>query len=358
MYTPFDELKISLRTFIVNIKGKIDREVIYETFPVTIIKSTKIMKNNKLPHLAEFPGSIISMTLCDSFRGIKNKPFKNATSFILCLKQNNIAVSIFDSKTDTTKTKIKLAGPKSLESVHEAMGYMRDYLIQVQSVLDHIQEDFERAFKVLKWMIATLPNPDGTLKQVPLIPENIDTKIARYFLSFYPEFSNWNEYEVVLRWIIGIERVIPSDFKDFNYNCITSTMTNYNYYLGFKINRPELVQQILLHTNFKAIYDNTKQSCVKLELPYQRDESFMDIRKKKEETKHSFQVHRSGKVTQSGPNPELMKPVYEYFRDFICKVKDLVMYEDDEVVTEETETTNEEVLQELEEDTLDSNNEN
>jgi TATA-box binding protein (TBP) (component of TFIID and TFIIIB) len=99
-------------------------------------------------------------------------------------------------------------------------------------------------------------------------------------------------------------------------------MTNYNYGLGFKVNRAELAKFAATNSTFKPEYDNTtRQPMVKLIMAYERDETFNNIRKKKKENKHTIQVHASGKVTQSGPRPELMRDIYNYFMEFIEKFK-------------------------------------
>src|SRR5438105_1138890 len=100
-----------------------------------------------------------------------------------------------------------------------------------------------------------------------------------------------------------------------------STMANYNYDLGFLINRYELAKRMRDETDFTVIYDNTKAYYIKLELPYVRDESFDLIRKKSEVPKHTLMVYKSGKVTQSGPGFELMKICYDKFRTEICRLR-------------------------------------
>jgi hypothetical protein len=318
-FIPFEDRKVSLITYVVNIQGNYDRETIFETFPIKLIAQTK---KKKPPFIPDFAGNIISLVFGDSHRGIKRKPFKNTTSITMCLSERNMSVSIFDSKTDSTN--FKFAGAKKEEHIYECLSYINKYLLDVQEMLDYIQLNNENCLKVIKWMKENLATSENTLKPIPEIPENIDKKIATYYLSFHPEFTTWSDYETVISWISNVERVVSLGFKEMKVNTIISTMTNYN--LGFEVNRAALAKLASEKTKFISIYDNTsKQSCVKLELPYERDETFKNIRKKKKIPKHSISIHKSGNVTQSGPNSVLMKPIYDYFMNIIMEVKHLIM---------------------------------
>lgn len=323
-FTPFDDLKVSLITYVVNAKGNYDRETIFETFPIKLLpknEKKRETKKNKPPFIPNSAGSIISLVFGDSFRGIQRSPFKNTTSITMCLAERNMSVFIFDSETDSTN--FRFAGAKKVEHVHECLGFISKYLVEVQEMLDYIQANNDIYLKVIKWMKETIEDKDNKLKPLPTIPDDIDKKIATYLLSFYPEFSAWSDYETVINWIGNVERVVSPGFEKINVNSIISTMTNYNYSLGFTVNRPVLAK-LAAKTKFTPIFDNTsKQPSVKLELVYQRDESFSGIRKKKE-SKHTIQIHRSGNTTQSGPSSALMKPVYEYFMTFIMEVRHLI----------------------------------
>jgi hypothetical protein len=332
-YTPFEKLKISLITYIINVAGVYDREIIYEMFDVKLLPEfgdNSELRKTKLPHVTDEPGAIISMVYDkDNWRGIRRKPFKNTTTFTMCLVDKNVGVGISNSKSGTTN--IKIVGGLGDDHVIATINFINDKLMNAQNILDYMNDRKEKCIEVIEWMSKVIPS-DGTLKYPAEIPENLDHIIASYFLRPFHEFHNWTDYHTFLQWIIVPKRIVEPDFKGLQITSVTQTMTNYNYDLGFQVNRVELAKWAGICTKFKPYYDNTtRQPAVKLTLSYLRDDSFSNIRKKKKDTKHTIQVHKSGKVTQSGPRPNLMEEVYNLFMDFVVGNRSKIAMNPDEV---------------------------
>lgn len=316
-YTPFDQLSTTLMTFIVNINGSMNKEAIYETYPVqkVSIDQKRKKKKIKIPHFPEHVSKCISMGFGNSCRGVFRKPFKNNASSVMCLKEKNISIKFFDDI-------LQLTGAKSLSHVNECLYYLTKDLNDIQDELDHIQNDKEKAEKTLKWIADNLSGPNDMLNQLPEIADSPDERIATFLLSYYSEFNRWSDYQVVLKWILETPRVISTDFS---FKFCTLVMTNYNFDLGFEVNRNELVKQILLKTKFVPHYNNEVNYAVNIRLPYRRDERFRMIRKKKKEDyDFSYQIYKSGRITFSGPNPTLMRGVYDYFQGFINNTRYLI----------------------------------
>ena len=103
-------------------------------------------------------------------------------------------------------------------------------------------------------------------------------------------------------------------------------MVNYNYDLGFDIDRWKLYSHINGLNGFSARYENTTDHCVTIQLPYEIPDHLLDVIVKKNKTqKHSFLVYKSGLVTQSGPCEELSREAYNLFNSTIKTLRPYIM---------------------------------
>ena len=315
-FPPFSTLNPTLKMHICGINGIFNKEAIYELLPVTqVVYEQKKKKKVKIPHYPDSIGKIISIAYGNSCRGIYRPPFKNNTSLVICLQEKNAAIKFFD---DT----VCVAGAKSIDHINEALDFLQAMFVQKQAELDYIQANQEPATKTVKWLSDQLEGPDDTINKITELEEAPDLRIAQFLLSYIDEFNVWSDYRTVMDYFLTVKSMINGEFT---VKHITLIMTNYNFSLGFEIDRDQLAQEVQAKTKFKAYYDKTVNYAVKLTMPYIRDENFKFIKKKKSE-KYRFviQVYKSGKITFTGPSPELMAPVYKYFREFICSVSDKI----------------------------------
>ena len=81
------------------------------------------------------------------------------------------------------------------------------------------------------------------------------------------------------------------------------------------IDRWQLCQLIDGYKDFRATYNNTTDHHVTITVPYTADEN--EIIKRKDSRAVSFMCYKSGIVTQSGPSPAIMKPIYYDFMKFV-----------------------------------------
>lgn len=103
---------------------------------------------------------------------------------------------------------------------------------------------------------------------------------------------------------------------------IHKVMINYNYDLGFKVNRWLLSNYIKqVDPGFQSDYDNTVHYSVIIKLPIDNKKS---IFKSKKRPYHTFIVYKSGLVTQSGPDEILMEIAYNRFMNAISNIKDMI----------------------------------
>ena len=82
---------------------------------------------------------------------------------------------------------------------------------------------------------------------------------------------------------------------------IAEAMVNYNYSLGFEVDRTRLNQFIDGQNGFISRYNNALANSVTIELPYDPPKGTAIKRRKNKVPHHTFLVYKSGSVTQSGP---------------------------------------------------------
>jgi hypothetical protein len=103
-------------------------------------------------------------------------------------------------------------------------------------------------------------------------------------------------------------------------------MVNYSYSLGMSVDRWELANHINDRNGFKARYCNSTDHSVTISLPYELPDED-GVRRKNKPTRHTFTVHKSGIVTQSGPNIDLMRAAYYRFMTTIMQIRNFIIQE-------------------------------
>ena len=135
--------------------------------------------------------------------------------------------------------------------------------------------------------------------------------MAIFLIKLALDYVIYEEYAHFLEIVLTIKSVIEGKLIIKNFN---KSMVNYNYDLGFDIKRRELTEYINGYNDFEAVYNNTSDNHVKITLAVNP----LDINNK---SHHTFLVYKSGKVTHSGPNEELIKKAYNTFIDTIQKFR-------------------------------------
>ena len=154
-------------------------------------------------------------------------------------------------------------------------------------------------------------------------PEGIDERIVNFYIKYAPDYAYHHVYEQFLNSVKHIEKVATNDLAVEGVNM---AMVNYSYSLGMSVDRWELANNINDRNGFKARYCNSTDHSVTISLPYELPEE-EGARKKNKPTRHTFTVHKSGIVTQSGPNIELMRGAYYRFMMTIMQIRHLIIQE-------------------------------
>lgn len=348
----FADLRVTTMTLVLNLDDEINYKSAFEVLPITTLtnsntNTSKMLKKCKIPH-CNIPGSILSLGCDNKYRGIvkkkKKKPFKNACTIILSTNAKNISTKL------SPKT-IQMCGASSVDDGIEAGTFLVEHLNNVQKIIKTLNDSSEH--DIIGWVkkitkgesnqkttydniirnncslqIVKQEN-DHNIRDITstTIPSEYDKDVVHFLLSFINEYSSYNELCQKMDRLTAITSLFKTkDVISFTSN--TSVMVNYNYALGFKVDRFKLHELINAHNKygFMSRYNNSITNPVTIELPYVPHPDFPKKRRNNKIPHHSFSIYRSGSVTQSGPNIEMMRSVYYTFRQTIESLRPHIEY--------------------------------
>lgn len=346
----FEELPITTMTMVMSLSNEVDTQAAFHLLPITKISLSESVSASKckLPH-CEIPGSILSMRYRHHTRGIirsKSKPFKNSVTMdISTIKKNiNLKLSTFS---------IQMCGASSKSDGLEAAGYVISLLKNVQKMLNKINSDPESATKLLEWVklktkgevveksysltkqynnvklqiSRTATYNNIILPEENTFPEDLDHELINFFLSMSSDFMYHQDYCKKLCYIMQLKNVIEEPLEITNVN---EVMVNYNFSLGFEVDRALLNQYIDGQQGFISRYNNALVNCVTVELPYEPPSDRTIKSRSGKRHHHSFLIYKSGSCTFSGPGPLLMKEAYDKFLNIISELKPYISFNDND----------------------------
>jgi len=342
---PFETLKITTMTMIIALSDSVNTDIAFQLLPITriAIQQTRQSAKCKLPH-CEIPGSMLSMRCGGNVRGIirsKSSPFKNAVTIDISTRQKNISLKL-------SSLSIQMCGASSRDDGIEAARYLLGHLSNIQMILDKIQNNERKCVDEIEWVkkltkgeMEEKPNwnerkfanvkmyiysPIKCHKivkpQVP-IPETLDKDMILFLVSLWDDFIYHEDLCRKLDYVGTLHKIMNSNIE---IKSIDEAMVNYNYPLGFEVDRERLNQYIDGKNGFISRYNNALTTSVTIELPYEpRVGTSIKIRKNKV-PHHTFLCYRSGSITQSGPGGELMKEAYYLFMNTIAQLRPYIEY--------------------------------
>lgn len=357
-YPPFEECRLTTMTLVFILEGSVYLEPAFSLLPITRIQFSPPKRQKKkfeLPH-CDTPGAILSMRYSGDTRGIIRSTsksfFKNSITIDLSTSSKNVSIKLSQSK-------IQMCGASSEEQGREGAQHLIDHLLLIQDNLDYIQKHTDQAAETFKWICKEskgndLNRPmyktitkivyDEEKKEEVEIKEQVfshnekdneiiiledlssapNKKIAEFLLRQQTDFTYYSYFVSELDWILSLERVTT---QPLNIKKVLKAMVNFNYNLGFNVNRFALYENMLGRNGFVSSYDNCVEHCVKIKLPYKADDEEGNVRRKNKIPCHCFLIYKSGVVTQTGPGEEKMKEAYELFWKSINEIRDKIVLE-------------------------------
>lgn len=370
-------------TLIMSLDGIINVDAAFCLLPVTRLAlppAKRRTKKCKIP-LCGIPGAILSMRYRGATRGIirssSTTHFKNSVTMDIATQTKNLSVKL-------SSCGFHISGATSVEQGKEGVQYIIDYVTIIQSVIDQMNEDPDLKERTFAWVkelvrgqpvILTASETDGPRLLHRIVQPNAesclgapDQRIAALLLGQCQDYLYYEDYLGELEGIAALQAIASPTLR---IKSIRKAMVNYNYDLGFNINRPALARLFDGLDGFTARFDNAVEHSVTIELPYDpadlrelqrlsdeanspppiidpngKTDSDDDSdspgydgsnmypvvkipeltdpnvgppagRRKNKEPRHTFIVYQSGLVTQSGPDEALMKEPYERFNRLV-----------------------------------------
>lgn len=357
--TPYEQLKVTTMTLVMSLSSGINIDMAFQLLPITriAIKQTRESSKCKLPH-CKTPGSILSMRYRGNIRGvIKNTsdPFKNAVTIDISTSLKNISAKL-------SSFSIQMCGASSKEDGIEAATHIIKHLKHVQKMLHLIQSDIDLAKETINFVksitlgeevirsysedVQSLNEQEETMSDgsqptliikihkqkmeksvtkpnIFIAPSKFDKELISFLLSLSDDFLYHNDYCNKLDFLINIKEIIDEPLE---LQSVDEAMVNYNYSLGYEVNRTILDELIDNKNGFVSRYNNALSTSVTIELPYEPTNTSSIKRRKNKIPHHTFLVYKSGSVTQSGPNSDLMKDAYYLFMETINELKPYIQY--------------------------------
>jgi hypothetical protein len=356
----FNNLRLTTMTLIVELEGNIAVMPAFQLLPVTRVQIRKNRNTSKckLPFYP-IPGAILSMRhrvgKVGITRGIirtsAKSYFKNSVTIDISISHKTINMKL-------SSKKIQMCGATSIEDGLEAVGYLMDHLIKIQKILNRFKRNPQMRDKVVKWLtnaskgreilraiiykgpltekeleekniMADIPDEDKEcvydhlLLRPAIIPEDIDNDMAMFLMSLIDDFQFHTDYINKVLFVVKLDRIISDVVTITDIN---EVMVNYNYNLGFPVDRFLLNEYIHGVNGFYSRFDITVENNVTIELEHTPDKLSVARQKKKKIPRITYLVYGSGAVTQSGPGRKAVKIAYYKFMTTISEIRDLIEY--------------------------------
>lgn len=354
-FTDFEDLKVTTITLVFTVDGFIEVATLFwflklNSFPTTDEKFRKSVDNGDsekkkkilIPHYKN--GGIITARYEGVFRGSLQvkKCFKNSITCDIGIPDKNLSVKI-------SREKIHITGAKSLDHGRQVSNLLLNHIHELQNKIVFPKDDPAEVKKNLLKISEIL---DSTLAGLPdkkyyrLTPQEVELLCARtgYQVPVLNDvIRNWLEIESVENILLfskTLTLINPENCTMCRYNYEAPkrdklsiaghsiAMINYNYKLGFEINRERLAEEVKNHPKFIARYNKMVDHAVNIVNIYRRTTD--DGKKKPKNSAHTFIVYKSGIVTQSGPGGKIMEDIYNEFMKMILLIKDRIIFIDQE----------------------------
>lgn len=332
----FDDLKITTTTLILQLEGQVVPEAAFQLLPITRVNMPvkRSAAKCKLPHCPT-PGAILSMKFKNSTRGVVRsikRPFKNAVTIDISTSKKNISVKLSDFK-------MQICGAPSKEDGHEAATLIIQHMKYIQYVLYKMRDNPKLTLEIIEWVNEntkgelverTKWEDVGVLKVAKTftdyivvypsksIPAHFDYEIAMFIAGMCADFYYHSDMLVKTNFMPNVVDIIS---PNLSIKAIDYAMVNYNFDIGFRIDRERLDMFINERNGFFSRYNNEHATCVTVEFPYVPEENGNIKIKKNKVHKISFLNYSSGMTTLSSNGNSITRDVYYLYMNTIRELR-------------------------------------
>ena len=342
VFKPFSELKITTMTSVAKFEGTINLAAFFTMAKVTRINITTLpqrkVKKFKIPKQNIPGGAILHMSYNGHTRGVikSNEVKKN-------FWKHSISI---DVSTDTENVSMKLSSGRIQMTGCRGRAHAKQACDFILRTIQKLQEEFEYIMsapvETIIWLkestrgdISSTDPPKHMLIKPDLTPTiGVDLRVVNFFLDFIDDYSSWESFvSLIDATTNNVEFVEKGDLSIIQN---IPVMINYNYSLGFKIDRMKLAQAVQKYSDrsepgqhsFIAHFNNQRKHYVTIEMPYDCEIN-PHIKRSRDVPCHTILVYRSGCVTLSGPREDMIEDVYGKFLEMITEIRDEIEIKDE-----------------------------
>ena len=330
----FKDIMVSTMTLVAFINGEIkDLDAIYYLLPVA--KSSDFGSKDKQTHP---PGTISSDRWKNNYRGEPGASFKNSIIVDIWTEKKKIS-------TKLSTGKIQMCGPSSLEMGEEASTYIIEHINDAISFIEEIKKNPSVYAESSQWLVDNCKgekiNTQRIFSQSPMTDfvEEVDDNLIewpteetipenyRYFVNNliyrFDDYDYVSEIVPVIEYFSKLNVDIVSD--NLKIAKVGRAMVNYNYRLGFSVNRPRLAV-ILANSRIHTDFANTVRAHVTIHMRSEVENDSLVVRRGESHSSQVFLVYLSGNVMHSGPGGEAMDDCYYRLMKIIALMESEIVY--------------------------------
>jgi hypothetical protein len=355
---PFTDLKITTMTMVITLAASVNKDVVFHLLPITRIPVTQKRATSKckLPH-SDQPGTIFSVRHKGNVRGIirtNSGPFKNAVTIDISTTVKNLSVKL-------SPTSVQLTGASSREDGVEATTHVINHILNIQRLIERIRADTDATADAIEWVkdstrgvlcereyqvikkcsnvtlkITRISYDHSITKPAISTPQHLDHELVSLFLSLSDDFLYHSDFCRKLDLLPLVPNAVDQveDHPPLNIEHVNAAMVNYNYSLGFEVDRARLNMFINNNNGFISRFNNEFTNCVTVELPYEPPPG-ATIKRRKNKVPHvTFLVYYSGSVTLSGPGGTIMEDAYYLFMNTIQSLQPWITFQNTTPIAE------------------------
>ncbi len=310
----------SLTVMLGYLSHTLDKEKAFNLLPRLLddVDSSLVRRGGKV-NLPVYPmGTFINLSYMGHSRGILSKCMtsymKHVIEITVSGRERNVGVKLTPEKIHLTGKVEEIEGGDIIRAVFSQM-------LRINNMLLWVYNNQEICSKLIEGIL-DITCPEGVLEIIDPTEEQLsalfsptDDENTRFLLTYFMDlagdFLYQTDYKKKLEYAL-----MSGGFIDANVTLksVDSKMLNYNYNIGFTVNKIGLVKLMEKSNNFLARYDNSIKEDVTIEYPHE-EQSTTKLPRRKD----TLIFRGRGAIMHSGRTRSEMENVFTKFINIISE---------------------------------------
>lgn len=270
-------------------------------------------------------GNIYSVASEYGHRGIicSKKFFPHAETFRMEINNKILCLKVSPSK-------IHITGNSNLEMGYGAIEWMLYRIEEINTILNHRHLYPVTTMRTINWVLETIKKKaekiedDYELKPFlePEYPPYVDSLMASILFSYASDYQFYSHYLSKIQTFQTIGEPIYSETKHLQSLQLVPCMANYNYSLGYRVNRSILKKEIRSRYGYITRFNNNGDYSVAILIPFPEEK---ESTSRKKNNYHTFTVHITGRITQCSPSWNHREQAYTNLMTALTEIKPMII---------------------------------